>query len=131
MACVTTPNFAILINGSPTSFFRSSRGLRQGCPLSPLLFLLIIEGLNKLIIKAREDGLFTCIKFSEKLLITHLLFVDDVILFGLDNIYEWKTMLSLLVVFCNDSSMDISSEKSCIYTHNIRQECLNELNDHF
>ena len=99
MACVTTPNFAILINGSPTSFFRSSREPRQGFPLSPLLFFLIIEGLNKLIIKSQEDGIFTGIKFLEKVLITHLLFVDDVILFGLDNIYEWKTMLSLLDVF--------------------------------
>ena len=45
MGCVSSTNYSILVNGNPTSFFSASRGLRQGCPLSPLLFLLIAEGL--------------------------------------------------------------------------------------
>jgi len=46
MACVCNVSFSVLVNGSPSEFFYGSRGLRQGCPLSPLLFLLIIEGLS-------------------------------------------------------------------------------------
>ena len=49
MGCVSSTSFAIIVNGSPTSFFRSSKGLRQGCPLSPLLFLLVIEHLSRFI----------------------------------------------------------------------------------
>ena len=49
MACLTSVNYAVLINVTPSKFFFASRGIRQGCPLSPLLFLLVIEGLSRLI----------------------------------------------------------------------------------
>jgi hypothetical protein len=46
MSCVRTTSFVVLINGGAMPFFQSGRGLRQGCPLSPLLFVLVMEGLS-------------------------------------------------------------------------------------
>jgi len=54
--CISLVSFVVLLNGEVTPFFRLGRGLRQGCPLSPLLFLLIVEGLSRLLKEAEGNG---------------------------------------------------------------------------
>ena len=57
MAYVTFVYFLVLVNGSPEGFFGSSHELRQGDPLSPLLFLLIMEVLSRLLRKTKDGNL--------------------------------------------------------------------------
>ncbi|RVW47602.1 Transposon TX1 uncharacterized 149 kDa protein [Vitis vinifera] len=59
--CISTASFSILINGSPSSFFQSTRGLRQGDPLSPYLFVLRMEALSCLINRVVRGGFLTVI----------------------------------------------------------------------
>eukprot|EP00253_Pinus_taeda_P003033 PITA_03033 len=56
MALVTSASFSILLNNSPSKSFRPSRGLRKGDPLSPFLFILMMEGLGKAITSAKREG---------------------------------------------------------------------------
>ena len=63
-------------------FFHSSKGLHQGCPLSPLLFLIVADSLGILLKNSRSNELLKGLKKSDLEIITHLIFVDDVILFG-------------------------------------------------
>jgi hypothetical protein len=53
--CISTVRFSILVNGTPSGFFDTSRGIRQGDPLSPLLFVVVMEAFSKLMQKAEEE----------------------------------------------------------------------------
>jgi hypothetical protein len=72
---------SVLINSSPEGFFGSTRSLRPGDLLSPLLFLLVIEILSKMLMKVEDSSLirgFQASRFNvDELCISHLLFADD------------------------------------------------------
>ena len=80
---ISTPNFSILVNGTPSKTFNASRGIRQGDPLSPFLFILAAEGLGRYIKKERAANKIKGLKlWGNELPLTHQQFVDDIMLFG-------------------------------------------------
>jgi hypothetical protein len=115
MACVTSPAFAVLINGEATDFFRSGRGVRQGCPLSPLLFILVMEGLNILLKNSMESGSISGIKVSRLIKVLHILFVDDVIIMSKASLVEWKEIFKLISLFCRASGLSVNHTKTIVY----------------
>ena len=111
MGFLSSPNFALLVNGTPSAFFTTSRGIRQGCPLSPLLFILVIKGLSLIIKDAKANGKIRGIKILASLSLTHLPFVDDTILFRTGTLVECISFEVILDTFCSASGMCISIEK--------------------
>lgn len=73
--------FSVLINGSPTGFFPSVRGLRQGAHLSPFLFILAMKGLSDMLKSAHVNNRIRCFTMNEgnSLGVSnfHLQYVDD------------------------------------------------------
>ena len=86
MDWISSNSFVVLINGALNSYFGCSRGPHQGFPLSLLMFILVIEGLSRIIRKMKDNKLIKGIKISHTLYITHLIFVNDVLLLGMGNI---------------------------------------------
>jgi len=72
MGCVSNANCAVLVNGIPTYFFKSHRGIRQGYPLSRLLLLLVVESLSRILEKASTCVKFKGIQVAKGIIITHL-----------------------------------------------------------
>ena len=112
--CISTARFSVLINGTPCGFFASSRGLRQGDPLSPLLFILVMEALSRLLFRAREGGFISGYDIGQTnfLSISHLLFADDtLILCGADSDQLWH-LKGVFVWFQAASGLKINLSKS-------------------
>ena len=80
MSSLSYVSFDLLINGAASSFFRAGRGLRQGCPLAPLLSLIVVEGLSRALLFAKECGDLHGISFGNDISLSHVLFVDDIVM---------------------------------------------------
>ncbi|XP_028082842.1 uncharacterized protein LOC114284149 [Camellia sinensis] len=100
MECVSTVSFSIFANGEKKASFVPSRGLRQGDPLSPYLFIIVADVLSKLIshsLQNREIFGFKITRLCPTL--THLFFADDMLLFLKAEDTECQKILDLLKVY--------------------------------
>ena len=112
MSCVSSVSYAVLINGKPTEFFKADQGLRQGRPLSPLIFLLVIKGLSRMINKSNSSGEIKGIKISSNLSITHLMFLDDIMIVGSGSLAEWRIHANSTKSFSHASGLSVNYNKS-------------------
>ena len=104
LSCVTFPSFSVLINGEPTDLFYASRGLRQGDPISPYLFIIMAEGLGRFIKSQADLGLVRGWKWHNDIpAYTHLQFVDDTGLMGLATINEARNFRMILDIYLKAS----------------------------
>ncbi|RVW37057.1 Translation initiation factor IF-2, chloroplastic [Vitis vinifera] len=114
--CISTASFLVMINGTPTGFFQSSRGLRQGNPFSPYLFVIAVEVFSVFIKRAVEgDFLSGCRvkgRSEEGVLISHLLFADDTLVFCKPSQDQLTYLSWLLMWFEVASGLRINLEKS-------------------
>ena len=116
MECIRTVTYSILVNGEPKGLITPSRGLRQGDPLSPFLFLFCAEGLNAIFRRAAMDGEiegFSLCRNGPKL--THLFFADDCLIFCRATLEECLKIQSLLDIYEVASGQMINKEKTTLF----------------
>jgi exonuclease III len=111
--------FSILINGIPSRTFSPSRGIRQGDPLSPFLFIIMAEGLGRSIQAAIEGNRLKGLPLHGiSPPISHSQFVDDSLLMGTPTVREANTLLDILQAFADASGLECNKEKSQIFFFN-------------
>ncbi|KAA3472642.1 non-LTR retrotransposon transposase [Gossypium australe] len=113
MKCVETTSIQVLWNGEKSEKFLPRRGLRQGDPLSPYLFVLIMERLSHLITQSLHEKKWKPIKLSRNgPPLTHLFFADDLVLFAEASIEQVDIIKDTMNKFCEASGQRVSLDKS-------------------
>ncbi|CAL1399381.1 unnamed protein product [Linum trigynum] len=113
--CLRSTSFSVLMNGSPSGFFSPSRGLRQGDPLSPLLFVLCTEGFAAILRKAITDKRLGGVKVAPQApRISHLFFADDSYLFLRGTLQECENLIDVLNEYEELSGQRVNLDKSAV-----------------
>ena len=126
--CLASTSFAIFVNGSAKGWVKESRGLRQGDPLSPFLFTLVVDVPSRLIFRAEERGLIKGFLVGRnRTRVSILQFVDDTIFFSKAYMEHLQILKIIILVFRQVSSLKINLEKSSIPSINTSKEMVSRL----
>ena len=113
--CLTTPRGSVNINQEPCGFFPMARGIRQGDPLSPYIFILVEDILHRHIIKSIQEGAITPLH-TRAPTVSHLFFADDMLIFHKANPKSLYSVARILQNFQKNSGLKLNNSKSLFFT---------------
>jgi hypothetical protein len=125
MLCVSTVTYQFRVNGECTDSIKPQRGLRQGDPLSPYLFLICAEGFSTLLNRAEVEGILPGIRICQAApSINHLLFADDSLVLMKASRESAKSLQHILHLYECCSGQTINFDKSSVmFSANTREWC--------
>ncbi|VFQ83814.1 unnamed protein product [Cuscuta campestris] len=116
MANLVGTHLSILINGTPAGFFQMKRGVKQGDPLSPLLFFINSEGFTRMINLHMKSTYLGSYNTGNHPLISHLAFADDLVVFLNGDTRNLKKFRRILEDYQKGSGQQVNLNKSSFYT---------------
>ena len=131
MSCISIVSTSILFNGGMMEPINPSRGIRQGDPLSPYIFILCMEFLGQLIEGKCNEKLWNPVKASRsEPIFSHLFFANDLVLFAKVNQANCIAIREVLDTFCEKSRQTISESKSRVFfSPNVDMESREDMYD--
>eukprot|EP00253_Pinus_taeda_P017122 PITA_17122 len=127
-ACIENIWIAPMVNGRPTKFFSATRGLRQGCPLSPFLYILMADSLSRKLTQEQQSGTIPGIRIVQGVSpVNHALFADDSPLLGGAFMRIAKSFKAILQKYCSVTGPLISERKSAVYGWNTDQQTIERI----
>lgn len=113
--CITTTTFSIAFNGELLECFPGKKGLRQGDPISSLLFVMAMDILSKALDRGAVNNVFGLHPRCNGPLITHISFADDVLLFFDGTDRSLQRLLGIMEDFNNCSGLGINKSKTAVF----------------
>lgn len=117
-SCLSTARFSVRINGESEGYFSSSRGIRQGDPISPFLFVIVMDALSEMLDKVKSHPNFKLHHKMEQIELNHLCFADDLMLFCRGEENSIKLLMETLNTFFTFSGLRMNTHKSTCYLSN-------------
>lgn len=129
MQCIMSVRTNVMWNGARSEYFQPQRGIRQGDPMSPYIFVLCMDKLSHLIAQEVEEGNWVGLRAGRRgPVISHLMFADDLLLFGRASVSQLECVLRVLNTFCLLSGHQVSKEKTPIlFSRNVTGALKREL----
>jgi len=121
-ACVCSTNFTVGYNGMVHGYFKGSRGLRQGDPLSPYLFVIAMNVLSVMLNRAASELKVKYHQRCSSSRLTHLCFADDLLIFIDGSIDSVQNVLQVLKEFELRSGLAVSVQKSSFFASGLSQQ---------
>ena len=121
--CLSSVSFAILVNGNAKGWVKATRGLRQGDPISPFLFTIVVD-----VLRAEKRSILEGFGVGRnRTRVSHLQFADDTIFFSSSCVEELQTLKFILLVFGRISGLKVNLDKSNLFGINLDQDHLSRL----
>lgn len=132
-ACISSPTFSVIINGQPSHKFKNYRGIRQGCPMSPYLFVFAINELSLALNDALSAHHLQGILLGPNCPPIHsLLFADDLLVCGKATMQEATSMAHIIQHFCSISGQTPNWAKSAIlFSTHVSQATIQDIKQIF
>ncbi|XP_048502962.1 uncharacterized protein LOC125498737 [Beta vulgaris subsp. vulgaris] len=127
MSCITTPSYSLSVNGGLCGFFEGKQGLRQGDPVSPLLFVIAMDYFSRLMARMGKKKEFQYHPRCRSLALYHLIFADDLMLFSKGDIQSTLLLRRALKAFADTSGLEASQHKTTIYFGSVDEEIQNRI----
>ncbi|KAK7274159.1 hypothetical protein RIF29_15236 [Crotalaria pallida] len=121
MVCISTVTFRIVINGQHSHNFRSQGGIRQGDPISPLLFVIAMEGLSRRLMAATAEQGFRFHPLCRNLKLVNLIFADDLMAFCKGHPKSVGVIMGALKEFACNSGLQENQDKSQVFLAGVKE----------
>ena len=127
MECVTSAQFSLLVNGHSTKRLRAKNGLRQGDPMSPLLFVLCMEYLSRMLLYVGNTEGFQFHPSCKLLHLNHLCFAYDLMIFCKGDSLSASMLIQSLQLFGDTLRLFANKSKTTFYTTGIFEEFVQDI----